>query len=161
MRCDSDLTALSEKLIRPYNLFKINAFKKNAMKKVFLLSITLTLAITSCHKHDEDTAYVVNITINKPTANQIVAKNTAMPIDVVITRADNAVIHNVKIEITDAAGTSLETLLEKHYHVSGTATYSDTYTPKNAGNFKLKVTSTTDVDGDPQPNTKEVAFSVN
>lgn len=130
------------------------------MKKIFLSLILISLFITSCHKHDEDTAYVVNIAINKPTANQVVAKNTAMPIDVVITRDNNAVIHNVKVEITDAAGTSIETLLEKHYHVSGTATYTDSYTPKNTGNFKLKVTSTTDTET-PQPNVKEVAFSVN
>jgi hypothetical protein len=130
------------------------------MKKTLQFLIVASFFITSCHNHDDDTAYVVNITINKPTANQMVAKNTAMPIDVLITRENNAVIHNVKIEITDAAGTSLETLLTKHYHVSGTATYSDIYTPKNAGNFKLKVTSTSDT-GSPQPNTKEVAFSVN
>jgi hypothetical protein len=132
------------------------------MKKL-LFSITFWgIFLSSCHKHDDETtAYVVNITINKPTANQVVAKNTAMPIDITITRANNEVIHNVKIEITDAAGTSLETLLTKHYHVSGTAIYSDTYTPKNTGNFKLKVTSTSDTDGQPQPNIKEVAFSVN
>ena len=128
----------------------------------FLIAIfSLLICTVSCHKHDEETAYVVNITINKPTTNQVVAKNTAMPIDVVITRDNNEVIHNVKIEITDAAGNIIETLLTKHYHVSGTATYTDSYTPKNIGNFKLKVTSTTDIEGQPQPNTKEVAFSVN
>ena len=70
------------------------------MKKVFLSLILSSLFLTNCHKHDEETsAYVVNITINKPTVNQVVAKNTAMPIDVVITRADNAVIHNVKLKL--------------------------------------------------------------
>ncbi len=130
------------------------------MKKILQFLIMATLFITSCHKNDDDTAYVVNIIINKPTANQIVAKNTAMPIDVIIMRENNAVIHNVKIEITDMAGTSLETLLTKHYHVSGSINYIDTYTPKNAGNFKLKVTSTSDTEI-LQPNIKEVSFVVN
>lgn len=131
------------------------------MNKLFFNLLFLVLLVSSCHKHDEDTtAYVVNITINKPTTNQVVAKNTAMPIDIAITRDNNAVIHNVKIDITDASGNIVETLLTKHYHVSGTVTYSDTYTPKNIGNFKLKVTSTTDTET-PQPNVKEVAFSVN
>lgn len=129
-------------------------------KLIFMVFPLFVMA--ACHENESvETDYVVNITINKPTVNQVVAKNTAMPIEVIITRDNNAVIHNLQVEITDAAGTSIETLLKKHYHVSGTATYSDTYTPKNIGNFKLKVTSTSDTEGKPQPNVKEVAFSVN
>ena len=130
------------------------------MKNIVLL--LCVFSFLGCHKHGEETgAYVVNITINKPIANQVVSKNTTLPINVFITRDNNAVIHNVKIEITDAMGATIETLINKHYHESGKVTFNDTYTPKNTGNFKLKVTSTADIGEEPQPNISEVAFIVN
>jgi hypothetical protein len=118
------------------------------------------LSLAACHNHDDETVpYVVNIAINKPTANQSVVKNTVLPIEVVVTRENNATIHNIKVEIVDANGATVETLIEKHYHASGSATYTEgAYKPQTAGSFKLRVTSTND--SKLEPNTKEVSFSV-
>lgn len=128
---------------------------------MFQCLILISLFITSCHNHDDEGVYVVNIVINKPTVNQTVTKNTVMPIDVSMTRDDKGVIHNVKMEIVNATSSAtVETLLDKHHHESGTFNYIEAaYKPQTVGSFKLKITVTDD--DKLQPNVKEVAFSVN
>lgn len=130
------------------------------MKKALFIALLLGLFTVGCHNHDDEGVYVVNIVINKPTANQTVTKNTAMPIDVSLTRDDKGIIHNVKVEIVNESGTTVTTLLDKHYHESGTITYTEgAYKPQTTGTFKLKITATDD--NKLQPNVKEVAFTVN
>jgi hypothetical protein len=131
------------------------------MKKIlFSLILTSIVMLNACHNHNETGDYIVAIAINKPTDNQTVTKNTALPIEVVVTRADNQTVHNVKVEILDSKGATVETLIDKHYHASGKATYTEGgYKPTATGSFKLRVTSTDD--DKLQPNTKEVSFTVN
>jgi biopolymer transport protein ExbD len=118
------------------------------------------LLLVACHKHNETAAYTVNISINKPTAGQVATRNQALPIEVVVTRDNNATIHNLKVEILDASDKLIETLHEKHHHTSGKVTYTEGgYIPKTAGSFKLKATSTSD--DKLQSNTKEQNFTVN
>jgi hypothetical protein len=134
--------------------------KINALILGFTFCLSLVF-VAACHNHDAELpgAYVVNIAIGKPVADQTVAKNTTMPIEVVITRDNNATIHNAKFEVVDSVGVS-EILFEKHYHADGKVTYSENaYKPSKSGTFKLKVTVTDDAKA--QPNTKEVSFKVN
>lgn len=134
------------------------------MTKVFFGLVLTAFIAFGCHNHNhnhaDDGIYIVNITVNKPTVNQIVAKNTVMPIDVSMTRDNQGTIHNVKVEIIDAAGANVTTLLDKHHHEAGTFNYTEgAYKPQTVGSFKLKITVTDD--DKLQPNVKETAFTVN
>lgn len=130
------------------------------MKKTVLgLFAIAILGLVACHEHDDATPYVVNIAINKPTENQVVVKNNTLLIDVFLTRDNNQTIHNVKVEVTDTNGINIETLINKHYHSAGNASYTnDTYKPQSVGVYKLKVTTTDD--DDLQANVKETRFVV-
>lgn len=126
-----------------------------------LITIYLLCLLSSCKKQEtESTSYNVNITINQPTLNQTILNNTPLFIDIVLIRQENAIIHNVKIEILSSDNTVIETLMDRHYHQEGSIAYSDgAYIPKIKGVFKLRVTTTDEKHL--QPNSKEVAFIVN
>lgn len=127
------------------------------MKKI--LYFFILLLVISCHKHDEENDYVVSMTINSPTQNQAVNKNTALPIQIIITRPNQAIIHQIKIEIINNTKNTSETLVNKHYHSEGQVSFSkNDYILISSGNYTLKVTVTDDAGL--QPNTKEVNFSV-
>lgn len=127
----------------------------------YILFFFFLLSLAACHSHEEETgAYVVNISINKPTEGYAAIRNQALPIEVVLSRADNTTIHNVKIDITDSLGNVTENLINKHYHQKGTVNYTENaYVPRNTGSFRLRVVTTDD--NMAQPNSKEVRFSVN
>lgn len=133
------------------------------MKNLLLIILIYSVAFcTSCHKHEEeDGAYIVTITINKPTPNQSISKNTPIPIDLTVTRAENKVIHHLIVELFNPSGQLINTIINKHYHEEGTVSYSNNniLAPAFAGTYMLKVTSTDDAEG--QPNTKEVNFTIN
>ena len=132
---------------------------KNTIFALFLLGSLLTIG--SCHNHDdEDATYEVAINILQPSADKTFAVGAFMPIEVTFSRP-NEVIHNVLIQVLDANNVVVETLLEKHAHVTGSFTYNETngFKPTKAGTLKLKA-QTTD-ENKLQPNIKEFTFTVN
>lgn len=132
---------------------------KNLIFALFLIGTFFTLS--SCHNHDDDdTVYEVAINIIQPSAGKTVVNGAFTPVEVTFSRP-NAVIHNVLIQVLDANNAIVETLLDKHAHVTGTFNYNETngFKPTKTGTFKLKA-QTTDDNGK-QPNVKEVSFTVN
>lgn len=132
------------------------------MKNVIIvLSILSTIFfLSACHDHDDDTVYEVTINIVKPSSGASVTKGVLMPIEVNFSRPDKT-IHNVLIQILDSNNSVVETILDKHAHVTSTFTYNESaaYKPTTSGTFKLKATTTDDNKN--QPNVKEVTFTVN
>lgn len=132
---------------------------KNTILVLFLWTSLFT--VSACHNHDDDdTVYEVAINIIQPSAGKTVVNGAFTPVEVTFSRP-NAVIHNVLIQVLDANNTIVETLLDKHAHVTGTFNYNETngFKPTKTGTFKLKA-QTTDDNGK-QPNVKEVSFTVN
>lgn len=132
---------------------------KNLIFALFLIGTFFTLS--SCHNHDDDdTVYEVAINIIQPSAGKTVTNGAFTPVEVNFSRP-NAVIHNVLIQVLDANNAVIETLLDKHAHVTGSFNYNETngFKPTKTGIFKLKA-QTTDDNGK-QPNVKEVTFTVN
>ena len=136
--------------------------------KDLLFIFALGLSVAACHHasvEDNDPvevgAYVVSITVNKPTANSTVTKGNFMPIDVAFKRNGDSIIHNILLEIVDNKNAVVQTILEQHAHVKGTFNFSDVsaFKPTTAGSFKFRATTTDD--DKLQPNTKEILFTVN
>lgn len=121
----------------------------------------LLLILLSCHKHDdENTTYIVDIQIVRPTPGQTSSKNAVLPIAAIITREHDQVIHNVKVEVINTSNNTTEIIEEKHFHTSGSVNYStNNYIPKTSGSYTLRITSTND--DKLEPNTKEVNFTIN
>lgn len=123
------------------------------MKNVwfFLLLIMGSLTIVSCGEDDEnghmhdDTNYDAAIVINSPAENDEVTVGEAVHIDVDITRPDNKIIHNVKIEVMDADGNVAATLVDDHAHEEGAYKFhGNAFTPDGHGAYKMVVTTTND-----------------
>lgn len=132
---------------------------KNLIFALFLLASLLTIG--GCHNHDdEDATYEVAINIVQPSGDKAVVVGAFTPVEVTFSRP-NEVIHNVLIQVLDANNTVVETLLDKHAHVTGSFNYNETngFKPTKIGTFKLKA-QTTDDKGT-QPNVKEINFTVN
>ena len=133
---------------------------KNLIFALVLIGSLFTLG--SCHNHDDDETSVYQVAINivQPSGDKAVVVGAFTPVEVNFSRP-NEVIHNVLIQVLDANNAVVETLLDKHAHVTGSFTYNETngFKPTKAGTFKLKA-QTTDGKG-AQPNVKEVSFTVN
>lgn len=115
------------------------------MKNFLLLLALLTVVSFGCKDDDEviDTPYVVDITIEEPTANAVVNVNEPMAVKVNFARGEEEVIHHVKIFVLDADGNTIETLLDSHAHTPGSFGYdnSSAYTPTAVGTYKIKAIS--------------------
>jgi signal peptidase I len=124
-------------------------------KMLWAIAALLVIVFTACKKE----GYVVTITFQKPTANAVIPKGQAVPIDVIVSRGSD-IVHNVLVEVYDDKGILVEKLHEKHYHSREPVNYvENAYIPKNIGTYFLRVTSTDD-DG-LQPNASNLSFKVN
>jgi hypothetical protein len=131
------------------------------MKKTFLMLFLMATTLMACHKHDDaGTTYNVAITINKPTAEGVVALNQTMPIDVLFTRKDGGTIHNILIQILDNKGVVSTTVKSGHVHEASPYNFieASALKPTIAGDYVLKVTTTDD--SNLQPNVKQINFTV-
>lgn len=118
----------------------------------FLLLLMMgSLTIVSCgeddvhdHSHEEED-YDVSIEIMSPAADETVTVDEAAHIQIEFTRSDDKIIHNIKIEVKDADGNVVSTLLDEHSHVEGSYMYHEnSFTPDAHGTYTLVATSTDD-----------------
>jgi hypothetical protein len=134
------------------------------MKKLILFSLLLSLFAWGCakddeHDHGDEGPYFVTIEIQNPEEGATFPVDQPVWVKVVFDREEDALIHNVLIQVTDPANTVVEKLFEFHIHESGPYTWeSDNFVPTAPGAYKLQAI-TTDMAGE-SPNLKEVAFVV-
>ncbi len=137
------------------------------MKNYWFLLLLIGGLFTACneddmtheddHMHTEDD-YDATIAIMSPAADAMVTVDESAHVHIDFTRPDSKIIHNVKVEVLDADGNVVKTLLDDHVHEASPYTFeSDDFTPEAHGAYTLRATTSTD-DGD-QTVMEERAFT--
>lgn len=119
------------------------------MKKMLCYSLLLgmlVVSVLSCKDNPEPETYSVDISIISPADNSAVAAGAEVNIHVNFSNmGSDPTIHNVKVELLDDSGASVDVLTDGHVHeMSGYYEYHNMmYTlPTAAGNYTLRASST-------------------
>ena len=87
--------------------------------------------------------YRVELTIVSPLSNATYEVNEPFRVEVDYQRSDNQLIHNIKVEIVDADGMTVQRLVERHAHVAGTFTFtSDPLSIATPGVYTVRAETT-------------------
>ncbi len=132
------------------------------MKKLLITLLPVLLMAASCnndHDHEEETTYPVLVEILKPSNGAVLEKGAAADVQVRFTREDQGTIHNVYVEVLNAAGAVVKTLYSFHVHQDAAFEWTGAYTPDASGQFTLRA-STTDLGAAPLSQKKEISFTV-
>lgn len=121
------------------------------MKNIFLALLTIGMvSMIACksdddaHMHEDDGAYDATVTIVSPADGDMAVVDTDMDIKIDFNRPEDKTIHHVKVEVLDADGNVLETLLEEHAHQAGSYSFDGTYKPTEHGEYTLRATTSND-----------------
>ncbi|MEO0776762.1 MAG: hypothetical protein AAFW73_25630 [Bacteroidota bacterium] len=97
------------------------------------------------HHHEED--YDASITIMSPAADAMVTVDEVAHVHVDFTRPDNKILHNIKVEILDAEGNVVKTLVDDHVHEASPYTFhSNEFIPTGHGAYTLRAITTDDAE---------------
>ncbi len=123
-------------LIKP---FKFN--KK--MRKYLILFLATGLFSVGCDKTTEtpvEEEYTATIDIISPADGEMGTVGQEMTIEAEIDREDNKIIHHVTVQIFDADGNLVETLVDnEHVHAEGHHHVNKNFTPMAQGEYTLRV----------------------
>jgi len=110
-----------------------------------LALITIICFAISCGEDravEENVAYVVEVEIITPANNTTLTTGENFNVEVDYTRKDNT-IHNIKVEILDAAGNQVIKLVEQHAHVANEFTFkAENISISEAGTYTLRAATT-------------------
>ena len=118
------------------------------MKKIFAFSFMLVLCLSACKSDDpiEPTPGDVEpkpivIEINSPSSGAALDLEIPVSIEIMITRENNGLISNAKIEILDITNAVLKTLLDDQIDRMGTYSYTNIngFMATSSGAYKIRV----------------------
>jgi len=107
--------------------------------------ITVATLIISCGEDravEENVAYEVEVEIITPANNASIAVGENFNVEVDYVRKEN-IIHNIKVEIVDAAGNQVKNLVERHAHIPNEFTFTaENVSISEPGTYILRAATT-------------------
>lgn len=111
------------------------------MKNGLLALAALAFVLIGCNKEEMDT-YEVNFEFMSPADGSEVTMGEAMHTHIVFSREEGETIHNVVVEVLDADGNVVATLIDDHVHTETTYEFqSMDFTPTEMGELTIRATS--------------------
>lgn len=102
----------------------------------------LTISCGEDREAEEDVEYVVVVEIIAPANNATIVAGENFNVEVDYARKEN-IIHNIKVEILDAAGNQVKNLVERHAHVPNEFTFTaENITISEPGTYILRAATT-------------------
>lgn len=114
------------------------------MKNLLFAIFALGFLFVACDKDDDmgHEEYKVDIEFKSPSDGADVMMGHAMNTHIVFSREEGETVHNVVVEVLDADGNVLETLIDKHVHAETTYDFMNAdFTPSEMGEITLRATS--------------------
>lgn len=132
------------------------------MRKLLLLFLSFSIVFSACNDDDEGDQpkeeYSVLITFMSITEDAEFEAGKPFHVHINFNRDNEAVIHNVKLELIDGSDNLIDVLHEKHEHAEGEFQFHADLTIEDVGSYKFRA-STTDHDME-QEVTAERAFKI-
>ncbi|MEM1220405.1 MAG: hypothetical protein AAGH79_15895 [Bacteroidota bacterium] len=112
------------------------------MKNGLFAFLALGVTFASCNKEEMHSDYNVDIEIMSPAEGAEVTMGEVMHTHVVFSREEGETVHNVVVEVLDANGEVVATLIDDHVHTETSYEFhSMEFTPTEMGELTIRATS--------------------